>query len=240
MKMENINNLTSLWKTAGLASGSFGETHGFKYSIVENAEWPNRLWFDGEIDGDVLESAKNFAVDSNTVLTLPYWGENSEADKLFTSHRFKLKFKQIGMSIKLASRFEYQARLSIQQMSTEDDAQTWEDIYPHAFGYKISKATLLSTGNEIKFYLARLNDEPVGTAIVYNSGNIAGIHGVGVIPSARRKGFADEIMKHVLNESIDAGMTYSTLQASDMGKGIYLRLGYSGDFTITNYVLNEL
>jgi hypothetical protein len=34
-------------------------------------------------------------------------------------------------------------------------------------------------------------------------------------------------------------MKYSTLQASDMGKGIYLRLGYNEDFVIKNFILGE-
>ena len=74
---------------------------------------------------------------------------------------------------------------------------------------------------------------------MYFTGKIAGIHGVGVIPSYRRKGFAEEIMKVLLNDALEYGADYSTLQASNMGKGIYERLGYSEDFLISNYIMAD-
>lgn len=240
MIQENINNLVSLWQTAGEAVDSYFENDDFNYAIVKNSEWPNRLWFDHDVNNSSLQSAKEFINNNSTKLTVPYWDiYNSQSDKLFQSLGLQIKFQQIGMSMKLKKKFEYQERLYIKLVIDEKDAQSWEDIYPDAFGYKISKEILLHTQGKIKFYLAFLNDQPVGTAIVYNTGNVAGIHGVGVVPSARRQGFAEEIMKYVINESVNTGMTYSTLQASDMGKGIYLRLGYSEDFVIKNYISSD-
>lgn len=240
MKQENINNLISLWKTAGQRLNSYYENPQFNYSIDKNSEWPNRIWFNKEIKAETLTSVKNIMSNNNLKLTVPYWGNNSSnADEIFESFEFSLKFKQIGMSMKLENKFDFEKRLSIEQISNEEEAQIWEDIYPLAFGYKISKELLLATKDKIKYYLAFLDDEPIGTAIVYITNNIAGIHGVGVIPSARRMGYADEIMKSLINNLIDLGAEYSTLQASDMGKGIYLKIGYQEDFSINNYVLNK-
>jgi len=239
MIQENINNLISLWQVAGLSMGSYSENDRFNYVINENSEWPNRLWFDHDVDKVSLQSAKQFLSNNSFRPTIPYWDVyNSNSDKLFESYNFIIKSKQVGMSMRLKNKFNFKKRLTIELVSDKKEAQLWENIYPDAFGYKISKEILLNTQDQIDYYLASINDEPIGTAIVYNTGNVSGIHGVGVIPSARRKGFADEIMKHVLNESINAGMKFSTLQASDMGKGIYLRLGYLEDFTIKNYLLD--
>jgi len=240
MIQENINNLISLWLIAGLAMDSYSENEHFNYAIVENSEWPNRLWFDHDVNNSSLQSAKEFIDNNTTKLTLPYWDiYKSSSERLFKSLGFNIKFKQVGMSMKLKNKFEFKKRLTIELVTDKNEAELWESIYPNAFGYKISKEIILLTQEKIKFYLAKLNDEPVGTAILYNTGNVAGIHGVGVVPSARRKGFAEEIMKHVINDSINSGMKYSTLQASDMGKGIYLRLGYTDDFVIKNYVLDN-
>ena len=238
MIQENINNLISLWQVAGLSMNSYFENENFNYAVVENSEWPNRLWFDHDVDNKSLNAAKEFLSRQSKNLTVPYWDiYDFNSYELFESTGFKIKFKQIGMSMTLKNKFDFKKRLTIELISDEKEAQAWENIYPDAFGYKISKEILLNTQDKIEYYLASLNSEPVGTAIVYNTGNVSGIHGVGVIPSARRKGYAEEIMKHVLNESINAGMKFSTLQASDMGKGIYLRLGYSEDFIINNFVL---
>ena len=240
MIQENINNLISLWQVAGLSMKSYTETESFNFVFVKNSEWPNKLWFDHNIDYDSLKMAKDFLLSKHLNLSIPYWDiYNTDSKGFFEKLGFSLKSQQVGMSIKLKSKFEFQKRLVINLVTEEKDAQTWEEIYPDSFGYKISKDIVMRTQGKIKFYLAMLDSIPVGTAIVYNTGNVTGIHGVGVIPSARRKGYADEIMKHVINDSIDAGMKYSTLQASDMGKGIYLRLGYSEDFVIRNYILGS-
>jgi hypothetical protein len=240
MIQENINNLISLWQVAGHSVNSYFENENFNYAVVKNSEWPNRLWFDHDIDQSSLNAAKKFLSKQSKNLTVPYWDiYNSNSDELFESTGFKIKFKQIGMSMKLKNKFNFKKRLTIKLVSNKNEAQAWEDIYPGAFGYKISIDILLNTQDKIEYYLASLNNEPVGTAIVYNTGNVSGIHGVGVIPTARRKGYAEEIMKHVLNDSIDSGMKFSTLQASDMGKGIYLRLGYNEDFVIKNFILGE-
>ncbi|MBZ0181600.1 MAG: GNAT family N-acetyltransferase [Melioribacteraceae bacterium] len=239
MIQENINNLISLWQVAGNSVNSYFENENFNYAVIENSDWPNRIWFDHDVDNKSLNAAKEFLSKQSKNLTVPYWDiYDSYSDELFESYGFKIKFKQIGMSMKLKNKFDFKKRLTIELVSNEKEAQLWENIYPEAFGYRISKEILLNTQNKIDYYLASINDEPIGTAIVYNTGNVSGIHGVGVIPSARRQGFAEEIMKHVLNESINVGMKFSTLQASDMGKGIYLRLGYSEDFTIKNFILD--
>lgn len=236
---KNIDNLTSLWKTVGKSVGSYFEEPKFNYSLVHDSDWPNRIWFNSKINIKNLKAAVHFLLNNSIGLTIPRWDNNNTSDdELFEMLNLILKFKQVGMSMKLDSKFDFQKRLIIKKISSPEEIKEWVDIYPQAFGYKISRETLIATNDKINYYLAILNKEPIGTAIVHKTNNVSGIHGVGVIPSARRKGFAEEIMKHVINESIDNEMEYSTLQASEMGKGIYLRLGYSEDFTINNYILN--
>lgn len=240
MTNKNIDNLTSLWKTVGKSVGSYFEEPEFNYCIVNDSEWPNRIWFKNKVNIKILEAAVRFMSQKSIGLTIPYWDiNNDDFNGLFERLNLELKFMQVGMSMKLDKKFDFNERLLIKQITSSEDINEWVDIYPQAFGYKISKEVLISSDGNTKYYLAFLDRKPIGTAIVHYTKNIAGVHGVGVIPSARRKGFAEEIMKYVINESIDNEMEYSTLQASEMGKGIYLRLGYLEDFTINNYVLRK-
>ncbi len=85
--------------------------------------------------------------------------------------------------------------------------------------------------------LVHFEEKPIGTLTLFQTGNVMGIHGVGVIPEMRKKGFAEEIMKFAINEAIDVGCEYAQLQASALGKGIYTRLGFEDLFLITNYQL---
>ena len=46
-------------------------------------------------------------------------------------------------------------------------------------------------------------------------------------------------MEFVLTRAVYLEAAYVTLQASAMGKGLYDKLGFTEDFTIKNYVLNQ-
>jgi len=82
-----------------------------------------------------------------------------------------------------------------------------------------------------------LGNEVIGTALLYISNGIAGVHSVGVIPAMRKMGFAEEIMKMLINMSIAGDASFCVLQASKMGIGIYTRLGFKEDFLFTHYHL---
>jgi predicted GNAT family acetyltransferase len=88
----------------------------------------------------------------------------------------------------------------------------------------INKETLVHNYENVKFYLVHLGEKPIGTLTLFQTGNIMGIHGVGVIPEMRKRGFAEEIMKFAINEAVDANAEYAQLQASPLGKNIYSRL----------------
>lgn len=236
MKTKNINNLIELWETAANTEGEVIERPDFKAAIDEKSDWPNRIWTKN-YSIDALNSIQSFMAESKAKLTLPIWNSSNDIKHHLKTQNLIMKFKQVGMSLELKSKYEFEKRLIINKVTGKEEARIWEEIYPMAFGYRIRKEMILSSRDKINFYMALFNDSPVGTAITFYTDDFVGIHGVGVVPSARRKGFADEIMKHVLNESYDNGFTTSFLQASDMGKNIYLRMGYKEDFTIQNYIL---
>ena len=239
MKLENINNLTSLWKTVGLSMNSYNSNNKLESVIVEGSEWPNKIWAKGDLTSELITEVKDITLSSTENISFPYWNNFNNEKFLFENNGFKIKSEQVGMSLKLSSKFDFERRISLKEITKLNEALIWEDNYPMSFGYRISKEIVLAANNSIKFYLVSYNDEIIGTAIMYFTGKIAGIHGVGVIPSYRRKGFAEEIMKVLLNDALEYGADYSTLQASSMGKGIYERLGYSEDFLISNYIMAD-
>jgi ribosomal protein S18 acetylase RimI-like enzyme len=139
--------------------------------------------------------------------------------------------------LQLQQKFRYESNLDFKRVTNEEDAKIWADLYPDAFGYVISKEILIQNYNQVHFYLFSLDKQHIGTCMLFQTGNTIGIHGVGVIPEMRRKGFAEEIMKFALNLSIDLKAEYALLQASAMGKEIYTRLGFEDLFVIKNYIL---
>ena len=234
---DNLNNLTGMWKTVISSFLSYHTTPLFEYSKVENSGWPNKLWFRKDISkNDIDEITKT--MQANSELAFAYWDiYGTKSYEILDAYGFSLKSEQVAMALKLDQKFTLQNNLSFKRVSTEQDAKIWADLYPHAFGYVISKEILIQNYDNVHFYLVSLNAQPIGTFMLFQTENVVGIHGVGVIPEMRRKGFAEEIMKYALNLSIDLNGDYSQLQASAMGKDIYTRLGFEDLFVIKNYVL---
>nr|WP_294923297.1 GNAT family N-acetyltransferase [uncultured Flavobacterium sp.] len=234
---DNIHNLTTLWKTAGIPFQSYHKDEVFEYCKIENSGWPNKLWFRQDITENDAEKAIE-TMKSNSGLVLPYFdifGTNSY--EILEAKGLIKKTEQVAMALKLDKKFEQPNNLSFKRVLNTSDAKTWTNIYPDAFGYIISNEILIQNNENVQFYLFSFESQPVGTCMLFQTGNNIGIHGVGVIPQMRRKGFAEEIMKFVLNLAIDSNLEYALLQASAMGKDIYTRLGFEDLFVIRNYVL---
>lgn len=237
--IDNISNLTSLWKTVGTPFQSYYKNNDFEYCKIENSGWPNKLWFNEDITQNNAEKAIEI-IQSNSVLVIPYWdiyGTNS--NEILEAKGLVKKTEQVAMALQLDKPFELQNTLQYKRVLNEQDAKIWSDLYPNAFGYIISKEILVQNWKEVQFHLVTYQNQPIGTFMLFQTKNNVGIHGVGVIPEMRRKGFAEEIMKYALNLAIDLNAEFALLQASVMGKGIYTKLGFKDLFIIKNYILES-
>jgi ribosomal protein S18 acetylase RimI-like enzyme len=233
----NINNLTSLWQTAAGPFNACFLADDFNYCYIEHSDWPNRLWFEQDITETGINAAKDKLFSSSKHLTVPYWDiYNNNSQELLQAIGLKEKSLQTGMSLKLNARPQKQLQLNFERVIDAGQARAWAEIYPEAFGYRISEEVIERSRNVIEFYMATHQGEPAGTAIVYQTGDIVGVHGVGILPEQRRQGFAEEIMEFALNRAVALGASHVTLQASAMGKGLYDKLGFREDFIIKNYI----
>ena len=234
---DNIDNLTGLWKTVGTPFESYHKKENSEYCKIENSGWPNKLWFRKDISETDVDNAIQI-MQANSGLVLPYFDiHHSNSNEILEAKGLTVKTEQVAMALRLEQKFKYETNLHFKRVTDEQEAQIWADLYPEAFGYVISKEILIRNYNQVAFYLFSLDNQPIGTCMLFQTGNNIGIHGVGVIPEMRRKGFAEEIMKFALNSSIDLKAEYALLQASAMGKDIYIRLGFADLFVIKNYIL---
>ncbi|MDW7694874.1 GNAT family N-acetyltransferase [Flammeovirgaceae bacterium SG7u.111] len=236
----NISNLTSFWREASFSFATYQSEDAFDFCEIKNSDWPNRLWFKQSISQPNIAKAKEQIRSASSPLIVPHWElDGSQRYKLLEKNGFELIFEQVGMHMEIPNAFEEQEDFSLQRISSRKEANLWAELYPQAFGYKIGAHILEKTWGSIAFYLAFHKNQPVGTAILYQTGAVAGIHGVGVIPEMRKKGFAEQIMKQLINKSRENQAKHLVLQASAMGKGIYERLGFKEQFHMRNYMLGE-
>ena len=83
-------------------------------------------------------------------------------------------------------------------------------------------------------YLAYLEGEPVSIAMTIVTDGVAGIYWVGSLEQARGQGLGRAATAAATNAGFELGAEIASLQASPMGKPIYLGMGYE---TIYDYRL---
>jgi GNAT superfamily N-acetyltransferase len=234
----NIKNLISLWKTAGISFDSYYKTPDFEYSEIKDSEWPNRIWLDRKITQDTIGLIKEKLATTPSKITLPIWSFHDKNEgAILEDNGFEVIFEQIGMSLKLDTSFEINSDVKIQLVTNDTDVRLWSELFIKSFGYVISFETIIKTLKEVDYYIAYHDGLALGTAIMYRTHNVMGIHSVGIPPEKRRRGYAEQIMKLLLNIAFENRFEYITLQASNMGKNLYLKLGFEEQFSIKNYGL---
>jgi GNAT superfamily N-acetyltransferase len=79
-------------------------------------------------------------------------------------------------------------------------------------------------------YLGLVDDVPVATSMSYFEAGVVGIYLVATLPEARNKGIGFAITQKPLKDAKKLGYRIGTLQASQMGKPVYLRMGFKEYF----------
>jgi GNAT superfamily N-acetyltransferase len=85
-------------------------------------------------------------------------------------------------------------------------------------------------------YLTYLDGEPVAAASMYLGAGVAGIYNVATLPEARGKGAGSAVSYAPLRAAHRSGYQIGTLQASNLGYGVYRRLGFEEICTFDLYI----
>ena len=77
-----------------------------------------------------------------------------------------------------------------------------------------------------RMLLARLHGRPVATALAVANGEAVVIYNVATLPDARGRGIGGAITLAALREGQSRGATLGVLESSEIGYGVYRRLGF--------------
>ncbi len=234
----NKNNLFQLWKVAGQSFQSYFEEDGIYCSFIKSSQWPNRIWIDELLSEESIQKV-SLKIEKYNNFTFSHFNTEMQNISLISPNKFTLKSEQYGMSLSPTTKFKTSKNINFRSVRDEKDAKKWNEGFYDAFQYEISIETILQTKDEIPYIIVLHEQELVGTIILFETHKTLGIHSLGIISAKRRQGFAIEIMRHCINNAVEQNISLMTLQASEMAKYMYLKLGFSLDFKMENYRLNN-
>ncbi len=107
---------------------------------------------------------------------------------------------------------------------------------PEVLGELFDEAPAVLQDSAASIVVARRDDEPIATAMVYASDGVASLQWVGTVPAARGTGLGAFVTVALTNIAFDEGASSCSLQASPMGAPIYTRLGYETAYHYVEYV----
>lgn len=134
------------------------------------------------------------------------------------------------------------AELRVVRVGTLDQLQTWVDALGRGFGEGPKEAAWvgsvyqrLGLSDPWRHYLGYLGDEPVATATIFLTDDVAGVYFVMTVPEARRRGLGRAITHATLEQARVSGAQYAVLGSSAAGRSVYHSLGFREYCTIDLY-----
>jgi GNAT superfamily N-acetyltransferase len=75
-------------------------------------------------------------------------------------------------------------------------------------------------------YLGTMDGNPVAVSSVFVDGEVAGVYNVATLKTHRRRGIGEAMTWRSIQRGREAGCTVAVLEASEMGKPVYERMGF--------------
>jgi len=243
----NLDNLTKLWQR-------YGAQLLYKHDnaqLCKNISWPNRVWADTAwpVSAESLAQTAKISPDTSLFPVWPMMRENGSAspqeivDMLVgQSHDWQAIFEHTAMALpldkqqQLNTQATFRYPIEIKRLSCNDDIAAWVATGSQAFGYTIDPDVIvpLLMCEDIQILLAyNENSQPVATGLLFKTGNVAGIHQIGVLDAHRGKEYATQMICFLIERADKWQADYVVLQASAAGRLLYRKLGFFDQFLIT-------
>lgn len=243
----NIENLVNLWRTMGTLSAS-----GEDAFALRNLNWPRRCWFEPGTRPLAPDQVAAVLARVPAGYIVPVWESPFEMDLRRALHirGYRPAFMQTAMCLDLsrypvregkAAALTNGMQVELRNVCTAGDVSTWCDIGGAAFGYHIDTEAVSGAlgAPGLDAYLALVEGQPAATALLFRTGDIIGVHQVGVSRAFRGRGVARALMHLLLRHSREGGAAWATLQASEEGEPLYRSMNFDAQFGISNFVSPE-
>jgi len=169
----------------------------------------------------------------------------SNLKSLLNEHGFSyLKdWNAMAIDTTINRNFDYPSGLEVKEVKQLSELENWAQVLVEGFEIEgkrkeLYKNYFINLGTEdsnIHFYLGILDEKPSASALLFEGQEAAGIYYVGTITEARRKGVAEAMTNHLLNEAKNKGFNITVLHASGAGCHLYKKIGFKECYTTNIY-----
>jgi ribosomal protein S18 acetylase RimI-like enzyme len=134
-----------------------------------------------------------------------------------------------GMVMRRDELVEARASLPISLIADEDADET-NDLLAVAFEapkelFEQFRESLRRI-EEVSWYVGRVDGAIVSTAVGFTVEGVTGVFNVATPPGHRGRGYGSAVTSRVLRDAFDTGSQLAFLQTSELGSGVYRRLGF--------------
>lgn len=171
----------------------------------------------------------------------------ADLGKHLQEHGLQHEYDFTGMAIDLLTLGDARpsAGLTIKPIRDAQSLRTWCDVLTRGFAMPVlvgdaylDMFVRTGLGEELpwRWYLGLLEGEPVATSMLALSAGVAGIYYVATLPEARGRGIGTAMSLRPLLDAREMGYRAGILRSSEMGVGVYRRLGFQEYCKIGRYV----
>ena len=134
-----------------------------------------------------------------------------------------------GMVMRPDELVEAPASIAISRIANEDADETNELL---ARAFEAPKELFeqfresLRRIEEVSWYVGRVDGAIVSTGLGFTVEGVTGVFNVATPPEHRGRGYGSAVTSRVLRDAFDAGSQLAFLQTSELGYGVYRRLGF--------------
>jgi len=162
-----------------------------------------------------------------------------QASQIFNRHNLRALTKAPGMyAERLRPPLRGLPQIEVREVNDAPTRATFAEVMSLAFEIPHSVASAVygserAWSGTLKGYIGYVNGKAVTTSAATITEDVIGLYSVATLPQYRRLGFAEAIMRHVIDQAYQTRRAHRTvLQSTSSGLSLYEKMGYR---TLTNF-----
>jgi ribosomal protein S18 acetylase RimI-like enzyme len=207
------------------------KTPNYSCLQVPNSTYPSVLFlpnFNALNAPRILEQIRESSL-PQVIRTSPILTNEITIQALKENTAYQRFWTAMSMDLDKLKPFERDNKLEIRLITERSDIKDWCEIVGiELMGGAIEDSLFykMSQNSSCRFYLAFENNIPVATALTIITGDEVGVYLIATSKEYRKKGIGQQITTQSLLEAQQLGCLSAHLEATDLGKSVYEKIGF--------------